>query len=151
MVATRSAQSGFTYLMVLWWVAISSVALAAMGQQWVMESRRQREAELAFRGEQIKQAIDAYYASAPDGQPKVLPKRLEDLVEDKRQMKVKHHLRQLWVDPITGKPWGVVKAGEFIKGVYSTSRQKPIKAPGNAPSYQEWKFVSGQEIAQPKK
>lgn len=141
---TSSSQHGFTYLMVLWWVAISSVMLAAMGQQWALEARRQQEMELAFRGNQIRQALEDYYNQAPAGQPKLLPSRLEDLLQDPRQPTVVRHLRQLWPDPMTGRAWGVIREGPYIKGVYSTARQKPLRAPNGVDSYQEWRFEFGQ-------
>lgn len=57
--------AGFTYLALLWWVAISSVMLAALAQQWGIESRLQREIELVFRGEQIKAALVSYQRNTP--------------------------------------------------------------------------------------
>ncbi|MGE5452829.1 MAG: type II secretion system protein [Acidobacteriota bacterium] len=135
---------GMTYLMVLWWVAISSVVLAALGQQWAMEARRQRDLELAFRGNQIRQALTDYYNQAPEGQPKLLPSRLEDLLLDPRQAKVVRHLRQLWPDPITGQAWGLIREGPYIKGVYSTAQRKPVRAPEGVESYEQWRFEFGQ-------
>lgn len=126
--------------MVLWWVAISSVILVAISQQWAIESRRQREIELVFRGEQIRQALDAYYEQAPEGQVKVLPKRWEDLLEDTRRGHPVRHLRQVWSDPITGGSLGVIRAGPYIKGVFSTATGHPIRAPSGTDSYQNWRF-----------
>lgn len=133
-------QAGFTYLMLLWWVAISSVMLAAMGQQWALEGRRQKEIELEFRGQQIQRALNAYYNAAPEGQKKSLPKSLDDLLQDERGRSVRHHLRQLWPDPITGKPWGLVRDGPFVRGVFSTSTKTPVRALGGRVSYQQWTF-----------
>ena len=48
------------WLLLLWWVAISGVMLTALSHAWQIESRRQREMELVFRGEQIRLAIEAY-------------------------------------------------------------------------------------------
>ena len=41
---------GFTYLMVLLWVAISGVMLMALSRAWLLESRRERDTELIYRG-----------------------------------------------------------------------------------------------------
>lgn len=139
-----ATQRGMTYLMVLWWVAISSVVLAALGQQWALASRREKDMELAFRGNQIRRALDDYYNMAPAGQPKLLPRRMEDLLLDPRQPKVVRHLRQLWPDPITGQAWGVIREGAYIKGVYSRSPSKPVRAPAGVESYSEWRFEFGQ-------
>lgn len=131
---------GFTYLMLLWWVAVSSVMLAALGQGWALEARRQREMELVFRGEQIKAAIAAYQEATPTF-PKTLPTRLEDLIEDQRGPVVKRHLRRWWPDPITGSgEWGLLREGPFIRGVHSTSKQRPLRAPEGISTYEEWRF-----------
>lgn len=139
----RNSQAGFTYLMLLWWVAVTSVLLAALGQSWAIEARRQREMELVFRGEQIKAAIQSYRDATP-GAVKRLPTRLEDLLEDARGPTVQRHLRRLWPDPITGsKQWGEVRDGEFILGVYSLSQQQPLRAPADVNRYDEWRFMAG--------
>jgi len=130
---------GFTYLMLLWWVAISSVMLAALGQSWSLEARRQREMELVFRGEQIKAAILSYQEATPT-LPKTLPTRIEDLIEDQRGPSVKRHLRRWWPDPITGSDWGLLREGPFIRGVHSMSAQRPLRAPQGISSYEEWRF-----------
>ncbi|CAH0351544.1 hypothetical protein AQB9606_02206 [Aquabacterium sp. CECT 9606] len=138
----RQARSiaGFTYLMLLWWVAVSSVLLAALGQSWAIEARRQREMELVFRGEQIKAALLSYQEASPT-LPKTFPTRLEDLIEDQRGPDIKRHLRHLWPDPITGSTtWGLVREGGFIRGVYSTSDRQPLRAPQGISSYREWRF-----------
>ncbi len=63
-VYARPRQRGFTYLMLLFWVALSGVMLMALAQRWSTESQREREKELVFRGEQIRLAIEAH-ASVP--------------------------------------------------------------------------------------
>lgn len=133
---------GFTYLMLLWWVAIGSIMLAALGQQWSLESRRQKEIELVFRAEQIRDAIQSYYDATPV-EPKLLPTSIDDLLEDRRGPVLKRHLRQHWTDPITGgKEWGLVMAGPFLRGVYSTSKQHPLRAPTSIDTYEDWRFES---------
>lgn len=136
----QGRSGGFTYLMLLWWVAVSSVLLAALSQSWAIEGRRQREMELVFRGEQIKAAIQSYRNSTP-GPVKQLPKRLDDLLIDERGPVVQHHLRRLWPDPITGSSqWGLIREGEFILGVYSESDRRPLRAPAGVDHYADWRF-----------
>lgn len=144
------SQHGFTYLMILWWVAISSIVLAALGQHWMMESRRQREMELAFRGEQIRRAIDAFYDQAPDGQPKRLPTNWAELLDDRRRGHSVRHLRRLWPDPMTGRPWGLIREGPGIKGVYSQAQGRPLRGPDGVDSYEAWRFEQGQPAIRPR-
>lgn len=135
-----SRAGGFTYLALLWWVAISGVMLAALGTQWKLEATRQREAELVFRGAQIQAALEAYQINTPAGQP-ALPERLSDLLDDTRQGEPRHHLRRLWADPITSGPWGLLRTEDGrIRGVYSTSPNKPLTGPESVNSYSEWLF-----------
>jgi type II secretory pathway pseudopilin PulG len=132
-------QRGFTYILLLWWVAISGVLLAALGQQWLMESRRQKEQELVFRGRQMGLALRAYRDATPEGQVSA-PASLSELLEDKRGPKPRRHLRQLWPDPITGKPWVLERQGDRILAVHSSSKAMPIKPPEGVESYQQWWF-----------
>jgi type II secretory pathway pseudopilin PulG len=132
-------QRGFTYILLLWWVAISGVLLAALGQQWLMESRRQREAELVFRGTQIGRALGSYREATPVGKDDA-PTTLGELLEDKRGPVMVRHLRQLWPDPITGKPWVVELANGRIQGVRSASKAKPIRVVEGIERYDQWRF-----------
>jgi type II secretory pathway pseudopilin PulG len=132
-------QRGFTYILLLWWVAISGVLLAALGQQWLMESRRQRETELVFRGTQIGRALGSYREVTPAGKDDA-PMSMDELLEDKRGPVLVRHLRQLWPDPITGKPWVVEWANGRIQGVHSASQAKPIRAGDGIERYEQWRF-----------
>lgn len=137
----RTQQSGFTYLMLLWWVAISGVMLMALAQRWSIEAQRQKEMELVFRGNQIKRAIEAY-AKVPvkEAAASNYPPSLEDLLEDKRLSDPRHHLRRLWPDPLTGGAWGLIKDKSGIKGVYSTAGMAPLRAPDGILRFSEWRF-----------
>lgn len=133
---------GFTYLMLLWWVAVGSVMLAAIGQSWSIDVRRMREQELVFRGGQIRVALQRYRDASP-GEVKTYPHKLAELLEDGRNGRPQRHLRRLWPDPITGSPeWGLVKDGEQIVGVFSTSTKVPLAPPDNVKSYQDWVFAA---------
>jgi len=146
---TPIAQKGFTYLGVMIIVIIMGFGLAAFGTIYSQTAQRDKEAELLFVGEQFRQAIASYYKMGPGAQ---YPKKLEDLLEDKRFPMPVRHLRRIYADPITGSTdWGIVetpdKAG--IMGVFSRSEEKPIKQ-GNFPpseafddaeNYTKWTFV----------
>jgi type II secretory pathway pseudopilin PulG len=133
--------------MLLWWVALSGVMLMALAERWSHTAQRQREAELAFRGDQIQRAIEAY-AQVPVGEGSTrLPRRLEDLLEDRRSGQVERHLRRLWPDPITGQPWVLVRQGGSdtteggIAGVHSPSTRAPLRK-DVGDTYAEWQFVA---------
>ena len=51
----RSAPAGFTYIGLLFAVAILGITLGAVGVVWSTQIRRDKEAELLFVGDQIRQ------------------------------------------------------------------------------------------------
>ena len=143
-------QSGFTYLGVLLLVAIMGAVLAATATVWHTLAQRDKERELLYIGHEFRAAIGLYYERTPGA--KQFPKKLEDLLEDKRQTSLARYLRKRYIDPLTAsKEWGRVPGpGNTIMGVYSLSQAVPVKS-GNfeeadkdfegASSYQDWKFV----------
>ena len=114
---TRCRQErGFSYLGLLFFIALTAAALAALGQRWSMAAQRERERELLFRGQAIARAIESY-ATATPGRP-AYPQRLEDLVEDRRGLQPRHHLRQLYADPFTGEAdWELIPASPPATGI----------------------------------
>jgi type II secretory pathway pseudopilin PulG len=144
-------QAGFTFLSLMFAVAIAGIALAGTGALWQMESRREKEKELLFIGEEYRRAISSYYDKSPGG-TKQFPNKLEDLLQDKRFPNPTHHLRRLYRDPMTADgEWGLIKQEGRIMGVASRSSDKPIKIAGfsvdqgdfeGAASYAEWRFIS---------
>lgn len=144
-------QGGFTYLGLLFAVALAGVALAATGVVWSTERQRERERELLFVGQQFRDAIASYYERSP-GLVKRYPSKLEDLLKDSRFLTVRRHLRQLYADPMTGnREWAPIAAPEGgIMGVHSLSSAAPVKRHGfpeeladleGRSSYSDWKFV----------
>lgn len=141
-------QRGFTYLTVLFMVAILAGGLALVGEMWQTSAVREKEAELLFIGHQYRKAIERYYLSGPQRQ---YPRSLEELLEDPRRPGAERYLRRLYPDPITGKDWGLVKAPDGgIWGVHSVSEGRPLKSAGfkardasfqGAQRYTDWKFV----------
>jgi type II secretory pathway pseudopilin PulG len=149
--AMRQDQRGFTYLGLLFVVAIAGIALAATGMLWSTQRQREREQELLFVGNQIREAIGNYYQHSP-GLVKHYPAKLDDLLKDNRYITVQRYLRQRYVDPMTNtKEWGLIMAPEGgVMGVYSLSTDMPIKQAGfvdkNAEfeaksRYSDWKFL----------
>ncbi|MEW6679344.1 MAG: type II secretion system protein [Pseudomonadota bacterium] len=148
---SSSHQSGFTLLAVLFLVAALGIGLAALGTLWDTASRREKETQLLFVGDQYRRAIAAYYQASPGGQ-KRYPPTLQDLVKDNRFPQTKRHLRRLYPDPLTGKPdWGLVMKEGGIAGIHSLSPQEPLKkahftqpnqAFEGAKSYTDWQFIA---------
>lgn len=119
----RRASWGFTYLWLLFLLAVAGLALAASGQRWSGVMQRERERELIFRGQQIAAAIEAYHA-VPGVAPPQWPHSLGDLVEDRRGPHTLRHLRRVYADPFTGAPdWVPILAEDGRwRGVHSRSQ-----------------------------
>lgn len=142
---------GFTYIGLLFAIAFIGLLLASAGQVWKMAAQREREEQLLFVGREFGRAIAAYRAASPDA-PGQGPRRLEDLVEDRRSLVTRRHLRRIYHDPMTGGiEWGLVKSGEFIVGVHSLGEGKLLKTanflPGEeafagAASHRDWHFLA---------
>jgi len=138
---------GFTYLGMLFFVATTSAALAALGQHWSTAAQRERERELEFRGGEIARAIESYLA-AGNPQARVYPRSLDDLLRDDRGIKPRHHLRRLYLDPFTGKPDWVLLAAPAdprgVEGVRSRSEQALLRQlgdiEGGASRASDWLF-----------
>ncbi|KXB31761.1 type II secretory pathway, pseudopilin PulG [Dechloromonas denitrificans] len=142
-------QIGVTYLGLLFTVALGSIALAGTGTLWQMESRRDKEKELLFIGEEYRRAIASYYDNSP-GDPQY-PARLADLAHDPRFPMPVRHLRRLYSDPMSADgQWHLISRQGRIVGVASRSLQAPIKI-GDFPAeqsdfegacrYADWQFV----------
>ena len=143
-------QRGFTYVAMLLIIAVMGTSLAAFGQLYSQAAQREKERELLFIGDQFRQAIAGYYNKSPGA--KVYPKKMEELLEDKRFPMPLHHLRKLFRDPMTGSTeWGLVEApGGGFMGVYSRSEETPIKSANfsvndkdfeGAEHYTKWVFI----------
>ncbi|MBV8603420.1 MAG: hypothetical protein JO224_01925 [Pelomonas sp.] len=147
--ARASREAGFTYLIVLFFVAISAAALAAAGEAWQNAAERERERELEFRGAAIARAIDAYRAATPGLEQ--YPQTLDELLEDRRGQVERHHLRQRYVDPFTGEADWVLEPDPSdprrFSGVHSRSDHKllreltPLMRAVKVAS--DWRFTAG--------
>jgi type II secretory pathway pseudopilin PulG len=145
----HARQRGFTYITVLFVVAMMAGGLALIGEVWHTANKREKEAELLHIGNEYRKAIERYYLSGPSRQ---YPKQLSDLIKDPRQPGTVRHLRKLYPDPITGKDeWGFVKSADGgFAGVHSLSEDAPTKTANftvrdasfeGKTKYSEWQFV----------
>lgn len=126
----QAAQRGFTYLAVLFLVALTAAGLAALGQAWSTAAQREKERELEFRGQEIARAMRSYFRATPTP-PQQYPAVLQDLLEDRRGPVVRRHLRRLYADPFTGQPdWVLVPAPgqpDRFHGLHSRSSQPLLR------------------------
>lgn len=143
-------QGGVSYLGLLFAVALAGIGLAGTGALWSLESRREKEKELLFIGEEYRRAIASYYDKGPNG-VREYPEKLENLLRDTRFPMPVHHLRRLYRDPLTNSPdWELIRLQGRISGVASRADGKPVKTAGfaarqegfeGAASYRDWRFT----------
>lgn len=143
-------QQGFSYVVVMFLVAVLSMISVRALENTQMDERRWKEAQLLKVGKAYRDAIEAYYLNTP-GTGKALPGSVNDLLLDQRISKAVRPLRRPYRDPITGSAtWGYIYKDDRLVGVYSLSKLKPLKQDGfideqvkfkNAASYQNWRFV----------
>ena len=117
-------QRGVTYLMVMAAIVLMGVAMTVVSQQWSIMVKRDKEAELLFRGNRVKAALEAYaadYQVKKATRPTAYPVKFGQLTE-----MPKRYLQVAYKDPITGGDFELIKAGAEIRGVKSRSKDKPL-------------------------
>lgn len=117
---------GFTFLIVMFSMVFIGIVLGMTGRQWKLAIQREKEAELLFRGDQIRDAIENYYKTATAGFNQY-PKDFEELLGHSDSLFTRRYLRKPYKDPITGGDWKLIKVGDRLKGVRSTSLKEPLK------------------------
>ncbi len=88
----RCKQAGYTLLMVVFMVATMLIAAAAVAPNLLTEGRREKEAEMVWRGEQYERAIGLYYRKFGK-----YPTKIEDLTKQTNGVRF---LRQAYTDPM---------------------------------------------------
>ncbi len=138
---TVKKHNGFTYIGLLFIVALLGVTLALAGTLWSFAHQREKERELIFIGNQFRQAIGLYYEKSP-GYIKTYPPTLDELMEDDRYVSLQRYLRRVYIDPMTGNPdWALIMAPQGgIMGVHSKSNMKVIKI-GHYKLINEWRVA----------
>lgn len=82
---------------------------------------------------QYKQALERWHKTAPGpGLHAGTPLNdLRDLLQDPRSPSRNRYLRKLYLDPVTGKNFEVLRQpGKGIVGVFSSSEDEPLKRAG---------------------
>lgn len=152
------SSAGFTYIAALMIVVVMGIMLGAAGQSWQMRMKREREAELLFRGLEYQRAIRRWHQyDLTEGKPLQTisrPRRplndLGDLLKDPGSLAKERYIRRLYTDPFTGDEFQVIRNPQMgIIGVYVGFDDKPLKQ-GNfgrelshleqKKSYSEWIF-----------
>jgi len=164
-------QHGYAMAALLVALAVMSIMMTAAMPTWRQMVRRDREAELVFRGQQYARAIGLYQRKAGPG---VLPPNLDVLVDQK-------FLRKKYKDPITGEDFDLLRAGAAtapggpvqnpqappagatpqpnaalqpgtgaggISGVASKSKDESIREYNGRTHYNEWQFVFVPQVQQ---
>lgn len=143
----RSAQGGFTYVVMLGVVAVMLITAGVAEELMSRRKQAERETELIFRGTAYRHAIESFYKT--NG---AYPRELQDLVRDPHAAH-RRHLRLLYSDPMAKKGeagWQLVQSPDGgIAGVASSSTEEPLKKAGfpkelksfaEAKSYRDWVF-----------
>lgn len=121
--AELRSESGFTLVMVVIAIAIMAIMMAVAVQTVEFQMRREREAELIFRGGQYVEAIRLYKKKYGR-----YPMRLKEIWEADPKV-----IRRKFKDPITGsESWGLVFQGQEGQELAGGGRQQGRQAPGRA-------------------
>lgn len=155
--APAVSQRGFTFIALLCALVLLSLATQGVVQVVSQQAQREREEALLRTGSAFVQAIGNYYEATP-GVVKRWPVTLEELLEDKRLVQIKRHVREIYPDPITQRvDWDLVMAPDGgIQGIRSRSTKAPIRRGAvqtdhfvlpAAQRYSDWAFVYQPDVA----
>ncbi len=96
-------ERGYTLVIFVMAIAVMSIAMGVAVQTVEFQMRREREAELIFRGEQFIEAVRLYKVKYGR-----YPMQLKEIYEAKPRV-----IRKKWKDPITdSEKWGIVFLGQ---------------------------------------
>lgn len=145
-----SASRGVVLMGLVVLLALGGLAAVQFAESAVTARQRERETQLLWVGQQFRAALESYYRATP-GPVKHLPVSLDELVRDTRFPNPVRHLRRIYADPIQPElPWGIVKRGNQVIGVYSQAEGEPLRrtsfAAGlesfeGATQYSAWRFM----------
>lgn len=124
----RRKQAGFTLLMVVFMVATMLIVAAAAAPNVLTQGRREKEAEMIWRGEQYERAIGMYYRKFGK-----YPTKVEDLTKQTNGVRF---LRKAYTDPMNKDDgsWRFIYVGpngQLIGSLRQTSLlQTALSTPG---------------------
>jgi len=124
--ASRRGEAGYLMVGMVAMVAILVIFSDLAFQAWADALRRENEAEMMFRAQDLVRAIQRYRRDH-GGSP---PMKLEDLMQPGPRNQ--YYLRQLWKDPLVrGGKWGLVYAGPGGE-LIDPNAAAPPTAPGTS-------------------
>ena len=94
-------------------IGIMSILMSVAMPAWRTLAKREKEAELLFRGQQYMRAIDLYQRRFPGA----YPTDVEMLVEER-------FLRRLYPDPMTGEPFRILTRGSAAAAADETTAER---------------------------
>ncbi len=129
------------YPLLLLSILILGITMAAVGEVWSTQIKRDKEDELLFRLLEFRRAILRYRVDHNR-----FPQELKDLIQDRTQLQTRRYLRRIYSDPMTGKPdWTLALARDpsgvvsGIQDVHSRSKEKSLRVlDGTKDKYQDW-------------
>lgn len=121
-VTRRAGEAGYAMAALLVAIAVISIVLASALPVWTQVARREREAELVFRGEQYARAIGLFQRKLGPG---TLPTTIDMLVSQK-------FLRRKYKDPITNQDFQTVGNNQIV-GLPGATPQGAGSAAGTRP------------------
>jgi hypothetical protein len=124
-----TATKGFTYVVLLIGLAVTSLAGLHSVQSVEALVQRQTREHMRWVGEQYRLAIGRYVEATP-GNAKRYPTQLRELLLDPRYLTVRRHARVLYANPYVRAPlepaqgWTLVRAPDGgIQGVQATDHE----------------------------
>lgn len=119
----QAGQRGYAMAALLVMVSIMALMMIALLPVWRHQAQREKEAELAFRGEQYARAI--YLFRTKNGnQP---PPNVDVLVQGK-------YLRKKYKDPVTGEDFQPIFGGQQPQQPGPQGRGAPVQGRGTRPT-----------------
>ena len=117
--ANGGREAGYTMVMFVMVIAIMSIAMGVAVQTAEFQMKREREAELIFRGQQYIEAIRLFKTKYGR-----YPMKLKELYEAKPRV-----IRKTWKDPITdSENWGIIFLGQ--EGQRRGQQGRQLAGPG---------------------
>jgi type II secretory pathway pseudopilin PulG len=118
-----ASDHGYAMAALLVTLAVMGVMLTVLLPAWSTQAKREKEAELVFRGEQYARAIGLFGRRFPNA----LPPSVDILVEQK-------FLRKKYKDPVTGEDFVYVGPGSALPGSVGQPVPPRGAGPGTAPA-----------------